>query len=221
MSDFATNAPNGGITTFSKLVMKSFGFTSLETILYSMPSGGIACTSIITASILVWKWGWTRLPISLFCTCIGLLSFLFVGLAGDNISRWAKYGVFLPYGLFALPQWMVLPLVTINVAGRSKKTFFAASALFAYCIGNIVGTQMFLASDAPRYLHGLTGCAVCMGFNFFNLISWWWYYKRANKRRELKFVESGLSDEERAYATRMAGEMDQTDMENPHFRYTC
>jgi ACS family allantoate permease-like MFS transporter len=41
-----------------------------------------------------------------------------------------------------------------------------------------------------------------------------------NRRRDKKALESGISKEEQERLGRELGELDTTDMENPHFRYT-
>jgi hypothetical protein len=41
-----------------------------------------------------------------------------------------------------------------------------------------------------------------------------------NRRRDKKALESGISKEEQERLGRELGELDKTDMENPHFRYT-
>jgi ACS family allantoate permease-like MFS transporter len=41
-----------------------------------------------------------------------------------------------------------------------------------------------------------------------------------NCRRDKKALESGISKEEQERLGRELGELDTTDMENPHFRYT-
>lgn len=60
-----------------------------------------------------------------------------------------------------------------------------------------------------------------MCVNAGNLAAWWWYYKRTNRRRERQFIESGMTEEARAHESRLAGELDLTDRENTHFRYSC
>lgn len=44
-----------------------------------------------------------------------------------------------------------LSLVTSNVAGFSKKSVVSALIFVAYCVGNMVGPQFFLASEEPSY----------------------------------------------------------------------
>lgn len=84
-----------------------------------------------------------------------------------------------------------------------------------------MGTQIFIPSDAPKYLKGLISCGAVMCLNAANLAAWWWYYKRVNRRREEAFLASGMTEEMRAHETRLAGELDLTDRENTHFRYSC
>lgn len=65
--------------------------------------------------------------------------------------------------------WTFLPS---NVAGRTKKTVTATILFIAYCVGNAVGAQMFVASDAPRYIRGLTACAVLYCVEFCSMGTW-------------------------------------------------
>ena len=68
--------------------------------------------------------------------------------------------------------WTFLPS---NVAGRTKKTVVATVLFVAYCVGNAVGAQMFVASDAPRYIKGLTACAVLYCVEFLSMATWRFY----------------------------------------------
>lgn len=162
-----------------------------------------------------------RFPACIVFQLLPIAIFLFVGLAPSSTSRWAKWGVFLPIATFSIATFLVWPLMSVNIAGRTKKSFVGGTCLISYCVGNVVGTQIFLPKDAPKYLHGLVACAVVMAVNTANLILWWWYYVRTNRRRELEFQASGLTMEDREHANRVAGETDVTDMKNPHFRYAC
>lgn len=86
---------------------------------------------------------------------------------------------------------------------------------------NVVGSQIFVAADAPRYHRGLAACAVVLLVNGINLAAMWWYYYKQNKRRDAEFAESGMDEDERQLQMRIAGESDLTDKENRHFRYSC
>ncbi|CAK9781993.1 hypothetical protein CC85DRAFT_288406 [Cutaneotrichosporon oleaginosum] len=212
--------PNGGLGAFNNLIYKSMGFTNLEVILYGMPNSAVACTLIITAATTVYYVPRARFPIAIVCQIVPCAVFLYVGLE-DPAKKWNRWAAFTFYGVFAISTFMVWPLMSVNIAGRTKKTFMSASALIWYCIGNVVGTQIFVPSDAPKYLKGLISCGAVMCLNALNLGCWWWYYARTNARRDAEALASGISAETQALESRLAGELDLTDRENKHFRYAC
>lgn len=44
-----------------------------------------------------------------------------------------------------------LSIIASDIAGITKKTTVAAILFCAYCAGNIVGPQVFLSRESPRY----------------------------------------------------------------------
>lgn len=214
------NIPNGALTTFMNLIFKGLGFTSLETIIYALPMQAICLVLTIVSAVIVRYYPKMRFPIGLLACADLVFVLFFVGFA--NVGKWAKWGVFILSQSFSIGTFVVAwPLLSINVAGRTKKSFFAASNLLVYCVGNIVGSQVMRPSDAPLYHVGLTVCACCMLANMGNLCCWWAHYVRTNRRRLRAFEESGLTEEERNYQNYLAGETDLTDVQNKFFRYEC
>jgi hypothetical protein len=108
-----------------------------------------------------------------------------------------------------------------HLSGRLPPSWSHVADLNSYCCGNVVGTQIFLPKDAPKYIHGLIACAIVLGVNMLNLAGWWHYYVRTNRRRDREFTESGLTVEQAEHANRVCGESDISDKKNPHFRYSC
>jgi MFS transporter, ACS family, allantoate permease len=108
-----------------------------------------------------------------------------------------------------------------NVAGRTKKTIMSSGTFLGYCVGNMCGSQIFKTKDAPRYIPGTIGCAVCLGAEFVLIVLWRVYYVWQNKRRDMQALASGLSMEEQERLGRQLGEMDVTDLKNPHFRFVA
>lgn len=213
--NFLSCVPNGGLGAFNSLIYRSMGFTPLETILYGMPNQAITFTLVLAAATAVRYRESLRFPIGIMGQIVPIIVFLYVGLA--NTGKWHKWAAFSFYGLFSITTFMVWPLMSVNIAGRTKKTFFAAASLVSYCAGNIVGTQIFVPKDAPKYIGGLIGCAACMCLNVVNLGLWLWYYRQENRKREQFALESGLTHEEQEKEGRVGGEMDMTDRENMHF----
>ena len=84
----------------------------------------------------------------------------------------------------------------------------------------MAGSQIFKTKDAPQYIPGTIGCAICLGAEFVLISVWRLYYMWQNKRRDRMATESGVSKEEQERLGREMGERDVTDLQNPYFRYT-
>lgn len=137
--------------------------------------------------------------------------------------------------------WTFLPS---NVAGRTKKTVTSTVLFVAYCVGNAIGAQMMLPSDAPRYIHGITACGVLYFVEFCSMGLWRFYCKCnlhnpslfrerrvmeanqqaatdiwENKRRAKLIEEQGFTEEESQRQGKINAESDMTDRENIHFKY--
>jgi hypothetical protein len=70
-------------------------------------------------------------------------------LLGSN--RWGRWaGIFL-LGPFATSIPISLSFIRSNVGGSTKKATVSAMLFLAYCTGNIIGLQLFLDKEAPKY----------------------------------------------------------------------
>jgi MFS transporter, ACS family, allantoate permease len=116
------------------------------------------------------------------------------------------------------PSSLAPNTVPSNVAGRTKKTVISSGTFLGYCVGNMCGSQIFRTRDAPRYVPGTVGCAVCLGVQFALVLVWRAYYAWQNARRDRAALASGVSKEEQERLGRQLGEMDVTDLNNPYFR---
>lgn len=115
------------------------------------------------------KWlRWGMYILQVFGSLPGLSKFRFHSLVLRISSLSAKH---------CLPLTVIWSFLPSNVAGRTKKTVTATVLFIAYCIGNAVGAQMFVASDAPKYIKGLTACAVLYCVEFCSMASWRFYCK--------------------------------------------
>ncbi|WOO81692.1 putative transporter [Vanrija pseudolonga] len=217
---FMAQIPNGAITTFSSLVIKSFGFDSLQTVLYNIPGYATAFAFIITSATLVLYVPKLRFPLALFFQLVTFIALLFIAVA-PNAGKWARWGVWTAFShVFPLGTFLVAwPMMSLNIAGRTKKTFFSSCCLVSYCVGNMVGTQIMRPSDSPRYVKGLTITSIFLLVNSTNLVVWWMYLRRENKKRDAECEASGISAEEREQLNQQAGVDDITDRKNRNFRY--
>ncbi|KAE8149757.1 major facilitator superfamily domain-containing protein [Aspergillus avenaceus] len=156
-----TQIPNGGTQNFGNLVIKSFGFTSLESTLINIP------TSIISAATITvtgWLAGRFRQMNCILIVCIVALSITGSALIysrAHHVSLGAQlFGYFLlATGPGALP--LTMSLVQANYRGVTKKMTMTAMMFVAYCAGNIAGPQLFRASEAPTYQTSFRAILIC------------------------------------------------------------
>lgn len=204
-----SNATDG---SFQNLIYKSFGFSNLETVLYSLPMYGVSAVAVVCSAITVRYYPRMRFPIALFVQAICVFVLLFAGVS--PAGKWAKWGVWTLCLVYAIASFvMAWPMISVNVAGRTKKSFFGGSSLLSYCVGNIVGSQIFLPSDAPKYLRGLTACSVILIVSMCVTGYWWYHYWRQNKKRDAEDLRDGVTVEQRDAQARLNGELDMTDIQ--------
>ncbi|KAN0066316.1 hypothetical protein ACQY0O_000410 [Thecaphora frezii] len=212
--------PNGGITTFQTVIFQSFGFTSLESILYQLPSYAIACSWIFFVvgvlhfypRLRFFFMSFTVLPAFVAVLCAGLLP-------ADPSWKWTKYGIYLLSILYALQTFLMWSLMPSIIAGRTKKTVVSTTTFAGYCVGNMIGSQVFRAQDAPRYTMGLVVTASMLALVFVLCLAWLGYLVWANARRRKVLNDMGVSEEERVLKNKINGELDMTDNKNIYFLY--
>ncbi|KAK1460520.1 hypothetical protein CCUS01_08867 [Colletotrichum cuscutae] len=176
--------PNGANTTFSKLIWKSFGFTPLETLLKgSTPYYCVSIVWFLIVGFVTLKKPNLRFLMMMFSLVPAFSGMMALALLPTDFMKWTRWELI----------WTFLPS---NVAGRTKKTVTSTVLFVAYCVGNAVGAQMFVASDAPKYIRGLTACAVLYCVESCSMATWRFYYIWENKRRDRLVREQGISKEE-------------------------
>jgi ACS family allantoate permease-like MFS transporter len=125
-----SSIPNGGITNFFSLLIKSFGYTPQQSLLYGTPGGGVEVIALLLSGWLGSRVGQRILvsSVGMIVAIIGMV--LVVAIPAKHPSgRLAGY-----YLTQASPTPFValLSLISSNVAGYTKKTTVAAM----YLIGN-------------------------------------------------------------------------------------
>jgi ACS family allantoate permease-like MFS transporter len=123
--------PNGGISNFFSLLIKSFGYTGEQSLLYGTPGGAVEVVALILWGIYGDRFN-HRILVAIIGLLVAILGMaLIVGLdANHNVGRLIGY-----YLTQASPTGFVciLSLISSNVAGYTKKTMVAALYLIFYC----------------------------------------------------------------------------------------
>ncbi|KAL4743362.1 major facilitator superfamily domain-containing protein [Aspergillus similis] len=194
--------------SLTNIIINGFGFSELNSLLLSAPGGGL---QILALAVICWTATYakkSRIIVMIVVILFALVGVVLMDTLPDS-NRWGRWaGIFL-LGLFATSMPISLSLVRSNVGGLTKKATVSAMLFLAYCTGNIIGAQLFLDKEAPKYPTGLRG--VLVGFVL------------ANRRRERKYgpvlaISRHRETETTDYVTEVEF-LNRTDKQIPSFRY--
>ncbi|KAF4343444.1 allantoate transport [Fusarium beomiforme] len=204
---------NGAVSGFGPLIVSTFGWSTLHSILFQFPLGGLCFIIILLTGWLGSKFNNIRIFMLIF-TCLPVIA----GCAIIWKSEWS-YRAAAPVvgysitGFFGGTVSLIITIGMSNVAGHTKKSFMAATIFVAYCVGNIVGPQLVWSQTKKDHYPALwLGLIICYIICICASTTLYFVLRNENKRRDAL----GLGDEsERA---KLAFQ-DLTDKENPYFRY--
>ncbi|KAH8906325.1 major facilitator superfamily transporter allantoate [Coniochaeta sp. PMI_546] len=204
--------PNGGITNFFSQLIVSFGFDSKQSLLLGMPGGAVEIIALIVAG---WAGDYFRNRL-LICTSgllLSIMGMLLVTCLDNNHNVGKLIGYYLTQAS-PTPFVALLSLISTNVAGWTKKTTVAAMYLIGYCVGNIIGPQVFQAKDAPEYRPAKITIIVCWVVSLLDILFIYWWCRSQNRKKAAIRAQPGY--------VRIEGQefYDLTDRENPEFIYS-
>ncbi|KAL0941808.1 major facilitator superfamily transporter [Colletotrichum truncatum] len=207
---------NAGITNFNPLIIAGYGFSQTKTVLMATPQAAVAMVAgtILTAiSFFVQN---LRCLFWIVSALIGLVGAIMVHTLDVNVNRDASLAMVYLMGFYNPPFVFMLSLNSSNTAGATKKSFMGVSVAVCYAIGNIIGPQLFLSSQAPRYPLGIGAMMFAFALMAVSGVVYSLLCIFENKRRDFNYgipedkVQAGLESERE----------DKTDWENKGFRYT-
>ncbi|KAF1844216.1 MFS general substrate transporter [Cucurbitaria berberidis CBS 394.84] len=203
---------NGAVSGFGPLIVSTFGWSSLESILWQFPLGGLCLIAILLCGYMS-----SRIPnirlILLIVNCLPVIA----GCAMIWKSKWTYHAAtpvagYSIIGTFGAVVSQTIVIGMSNVAGATKKSAMAAAIFVAYCVGNIVGPQLIKSQrKIDHYPELWTGLIICYCITILAAVALYFVLRRENKKRDAVPV----NEEER---DRFAF-MDLTDKQNPYFRY--
>ncbi|KAF2634651.1 MFS general substrate transporter [Massarina eburnea CBS 473.64] len=218
-----------GLTNQYSLIIKSFGFSTIQTTLLGCINGLTALVSLGGAAYILAKtkncraWLSAAAYIPPIVSCILLIALPWSNRWGLLTAIWIRATGGIPYS--------VVMIWAVNCsAGHTKKTAVIALYHVGYGLGNILSPQLFQPQYAPRYI--ITWAVIlgvaCVLPAIIVLYLRWYLVKENNRRDELDrlgsiqevgivqhLVEDGGTTEEVVDAR----QLDLTDRENLAFRY--
>lgn len=115
---------------------------------------------------------------------------------------------------------MIMSLITANTGGSTKRSTVNAAFFVSYCVGNIIGPFSFKESEAPQYTSGIIAMLVAYCVEIFLLLAFAWYAASLNKKKQNALESNGHNLQDASLNSMGGIVIDQTDREDPLFRYS-
>ncbi|KAI1634513.1 major facilitator superfamily transporter [Biscogniauxia mediterranea] len=204
---------NGAVSGFGPLIVSTFGWSTLDSILFQFPLGGLCLVAILLTGWLGSRYRDIRIAMLVVC-CLPVI-------AGCGLiwkSEWS-YRAAAPVvgysitGTFGAVVSLIITLGMSNVAGHTKKSFTSATIFVAYCIGNIIGPQLIKSQTKVYHYPELwLGLIICYCITIVSAVALFFVLRHENQRKQEAVVEDETERAKLAF-------QDLSDKENPYFRY--
>jgi len=224
LTTLLTSIPNGALSNFSNQIIKSFGYTSRQTLILYTPTGVVHAGT-------TWFCGWysgrtneRMIPIifALVPTIVG--SAILIGLNGSGQKGPLLFAAYL-IGSFGSALSTVYAWNASNTAGHTKKSTINAMTLVSFSLGNIIGAEIFQPKDAPDYIPGKIAIMVLLTVQLGVCFLLRWINLRMNAKKVARIEEEkarrGWTDEDIRRERDRHAFADMTDKENMFFVYTA
>ncbi|CAK7229696.1 hypothetical protein SBRCBS47491_007335 [Sporothrix bragantina] len=219
----ASTSLANGLASFQSIIVKGFGFSTVNTYLVQMIITGFQAVFVLVATI-----GSTYLPNTRTYFMIGNYTIGVIGAAMvwklEATRLWARFFGFCLCIAFSGNYPLIFAMSTANFAGFTKKATANAAIFVAYCAANVASPQMFLAKEAPTYPSGFKACLACISVSAVASGALRAYLVWENKRRDRMYgtAAAASGDDSTGGADEVdvaLGLSDKTDFELKQFRY--
>ncbi|OCL09001.1 MFS general substrate transporter [Glonium stellatum] len=217
----AAQVPNSALTSFTSLILASFGFPPLGTQYLQIPGGAVQFGSLLLGGYLCTRYpSHSRCPTMLAANSVCVLGAgLLVALPATHAWRWARLVALWLCYFQGLGFSLALTVVSGNVAGWTKKWVTGAVLFAGYCVGNAVGPLTFRDAETPRYRSAYVAMLVGYCVKLVMVVVLYGYMYSVNKKRDRESARGErLAGEEEKEAIEL-GMHDVTEIDNKGFRY--
>ncbi|KAJ5094190.1 hypothetical protein N7456_010051 [Penicillium angulare] len=212
--NIAINIPNGGLTTFSGIIINNLGFSPTNTSLLNMPTGVMSTMSAFCFSWVAAKWVNRRCLVTMMACVVPIVGAIMVySLPRTNIGG-QMVGIYLLYTYFG-PYVVGISMAQANTAGNTKKSMQYSILYIGYAVGNLIGPQTFRANQAPAYTGGFIAMLACYCVCILLMAAYWAIAFTLNRQRIVGLDPS----EEQVGADLVDAFADQTDFKQKTFTY--
>ncbi|TEY42311.1 hypothetical protein BOTCAL_0395g00050 [Botryotinia calthae] len=183
---------NGAVSGFGPLIVSTFGYSTLDSILFQFPLGAICLIFILLTGYLSSHIPNIRIILLIIC-CLPVIA----GCAMIWKSSWHHHAAtpvvgYTIIGFFGPVVSLIITIGMANVAGQTKKCFMAATIFVAYCVGNIVGPQLIMSQTKSRHYPELwLGLIICYCITIVAAVALYAVLTRENRKRALMELDQG------------------------------
>ena len=184
--------------------------------LVGLPGGAIAFSLIWVGAIGPLYFPNSRCFFGVFLALVPMLgSLLLIFMPMDR--PWGIVGGTWLAGCTAPPVGQAIALMGANVKGNTKKSVVGALFFVFYCVGCIVGPQLWQEPDAPRYRKGCITSVVSWTLLVGCFLAYYFAGLRSNKKRDEIMAQAGIESTE---GLGISQDVDFTERQDKLFRYT-
>ncbi|KAJ5381673.1 uncharacterized protein N7496_004101 [Penicillium cataractarum] len=205
---------------FGSIVIAGFGYSNFNTILVSLPISVFTFIWVIMSTIITSKFRRSRCITAACLSLISLAGCLMVSQIDPSkkVARLAGMWLFPAYSA-GIP--IILSIIASNVGGYTKRTTVSAVVFIGNCAGNITGPFLFFSNEKPNYNSAWIGIMISLAIAFIAILSLRQLLHIQNQHRNSQQnvnidPESPEPIDNEGFAVLAK---DETDWENPKFRY--
>ncbi|KAJ9131822.1 MFS general substrate transporter [Pleurostoma richardsiae] len=219
----AAQIPNASQSTFMSIILKTFGFSTLETQYMQIPGNVVQIVSLLLSGYIASRWPNMRCITMIFgnlvcVVCGGVLVGLSPGADGKG-NRWGRIVALWLCSFQSVGFSLSLTMVSSNVAGYTKKQLTGAFIFVGYCVGNIIGPQTFIDSEAPLYHSAYVAILIGYSVKTLAVMVLYAYMWSVNKKRDREAAADPRGIEQQEQEAIEKGMRDMTEIDNKGFRY--
>jgi len=176
-------------------IIKSLGYTSANAQLLSIPPYALA--TLLTVGIAYTSERFhRRAPFAIGSAIIAIIGYIILIANKNPVKRpgVSYVGVFFAAAGIYPATALALAWPANNVSGQTKRAVASAMQISIGNLGAVLGTQLYRANTAPRYL---LGHGFALGYLIANVVvtsAIWYVLSQENKNREAAGVKGGFED---------------------------
>ncbi|KAF7556800.1 hypothetical protein G7Z17_g1125 [Cylindrodendrum hubeiense] len=206
------------VLTFASLVIKSIGYSKLDTMLYTAPSGAVQIFVLWIGVALCHFFPRQRTLVILVLIIPPLIGNVFL-MKLDVTAGWGLIVASWLASCITASMSILLSLSASNVKGNTKRSITNGMFFIGYCAGCIGAPQLW--THSPRYQEGVITAIVTWCLLFASVLVYRTMCMRDNKQRdEQAIVGPGSVEMEVVLDKHGAPKSDLTDKEDREFRYS-